>query len=172
VTSTPAASQAPASPPAGGVLSTGACQASAITISLDTAAAGAAAGSSYVPLEFTNSSASACTLPGYPVVAFASGLTGPQIGGQAALEQQSAARPLVLRPGERAHAWLAIADAANFPAGTCKPATAQGLRIGLRSGQAARFISKAFAVCTASVRGATLAVYPVRAGRAARGSAP
>jgi hypothetical protein len=173
--SQPAASPSPpaSSQPAEGQPAASDCPASAIKVSLDTGAAGVAAGSSYVPLEIRNASARSCTLPGYPQVSFASGLTGPAIGGPAALEQQSTARPLVLTPGQLAHAWLQIGDAANYPAGSCKPVTAQGLRIVFGSATPGSFISRDITVCGAAVHGTTLlAVYPVTAGHAKRGSAP
>jgi hypothetical protein len=169
----PAASPPASSEPADGQPAASSCQASTIKISLDTGAAGAAAGSSYLPLEFRNSSARACTLPGYPLVSFASGLTGPVIGSPAVLEQQSSAQPLVLAPGRQAHAWLQIGDAANYPASSCKPETARGLRVVFGNGSASFFISRQFPVCAAAVHGTSLlAVYPVKAGQAGRGTAP
>jgi hypothetical protein len=149
------------------------CRDSALHVSLDTSAAGVATGSSYVPLEFRNTSASACTLPGSLAVSFASGLTGPAIGSPAVMQQRTSARPLVLDPGRVAHAWLQIQDVASYPEASCKPATARGLRIGLGSGSAATFVARDIATCASAPGGnAVLAVYPVQAGQARRGTAP
>jgi|HubBroStandDraft_2_1064218.scaffolds.fasta_scaffold57603_2 hypothetical protein len=150
-----------------------ACASSELKVTLDSAAAGSAAGSSYVPLEFTNASASACTLSGYPAVSFASGAAGPQIGTSAATEQSTRAAALTLTPGAVAHAWLQIADVASYPAGTCKPVQASGLRVGFAGTQPAAFLAHAFQACQNATPGSSvLAVFPVQAGRATRGTAP
>src|SRR5262245_31816986 len=75
--SSPAASSSsqPGSPAA--AVGTSSCAPAAVQISLDSTDAGVAAGSSFVPLELTNVSASSCMLPSYPGVTFASGAGGP-----------------------------------------------------------------------------------------------
>jgi hypothetical protein len=157
----------------GATAASSACRSSAIQVSLDTSAAGVATGSSYVPLEFRNTSSRSCTLPRYPQVSFASGLTGPAIGSPAVTEPQTPARSLVLAPGHVAHAWLQIQNVAGYTAGTCKPETARGLRIDLAANESASFISRDIAVCAAAPRGSDiLAVFPVQAGQAKRGTAP
>jgi hypothetical protein len=149
------------------------CPESALQVSLDDNAAGVAAGSSYVPLDFRNISASACTLPGSLAVSFASGLTGPAIGAPAVRQQQSSARPLSLGPGLVAHAWLQIQDVASYPQASCKPATARGLRIGFGTGSADTFVARTIATCASAPSGSQiLAVYPVQAGQARPGTAP
>jgi hypothetical protein len=149
------------------------CLTSALKISLDTRAAGAAAGSSYVPLEFQNVSASPCTLPDFPLVSFAAGSAGPDIGQPAVQEHATRARAVRLAHGEFAHAWLQIVDAANYPASSCKPITAQGLRIGLAAAAPTSFVARATPACSQAPQGSSiLAVFPVQAGRAARGTAP
>jgi hypothetical protein len=150
-----------------------ACASSELKVTLDSAAAGSAAGSSYVPLEFTNASASACTLSGYPAVSFASGAGGPQIGTAAATERSTRAAVFTLAPGAVAHAWLQIADVASYPASTCKPVQASGLRVGFAGAQSAAFLPHAFQACGNATPGSSvLAVFPVQAGRASRGTAP
>ena len=93
-------------------------------MSLDTSVEAVAAGSSYLPLDFTNTAHSACRLTGYPDVAFISGVPGHRIGGPATRDQGVAAHPVTLAPGATAHAWLAVSAAANYPAGQCHPVTA------------------------------------------------
>ena len=82
------------------------CTAAGLRVRLDTGAAGVAAGSYFVPLEFTNISGQACELAGYPAVALTMGLSGAQVGARAATDHAVPAAPVVLAPGGIAHAWL------------------------------------------------------------------
>ena len=176
---------APAGPGAGGVspaaspspqlaasAAAGSCSLSAVKFSLDSAAAGVAAGSSFVPLEFTNVSASPCMLPSYPGVTFASGAGGPAIGPPAVQQDKTAAQTVVLAPGQLAHSWLQIVAAANYPAPRCHPVTAEGLLVNLSSGPAS-FVADPVPACAQPPPGsAILSVFPVRAGQAQRGTMP
>lgn len=116
----PGASPAPAGP--------GPCATSALSVR--TGAAGAAAGSIFVAIQFTNTSDSACTLFGYPGVSFvASRAGGHQIGAAAARNPQHQPQLVTLQAGETGSATLQIAAAANFPASRCHQVTARGLRV-------------------------------------------
>lgn len=154
------------------------CPVSALKISLDIAAAGVAAGSSYVPLELRNVSASACRLPGYALVSFAASSAGPDIGKPARHEDSGRARPLTLRPGKLAHAWLQIVAAANYPPSRCRPVTTAGLRVGFAAAAMVAaantsFVARAIPACARAQLGDNiLLVYPVQAGGARRGTAP
>jgi hypothetical protein len=171
-----AGGSSPASPgahgsPSGDALS--ACATSELKVMLDTSAAGVAAGSSYVPLEFINASGTDCTLSGYPAVTFASGAGGPQIGTAAATEVKTSPVMFTLAPGGTAHAWLQIADVASYPASQCRPVQAGGLRVGFTGTQDAAFLPHSFQACARAIPGSTvLAVFPVQAGQATRGTAP
>jgi hypothetical protein len=102
-----------------------------LRIVVDDSQAQAAAGNSYYPLNFTNTSGSACEMYGYPGVWFATSPTaaGQQIGA-AALRNTSYVKTAVrLAPGQTAHAWLKVAVAANYPTATCQPVTAHWLRV-------------------------------------------
>lgn len=150
-----------------------ACKTTELQVTLDLAAAGVAAGSSYVPLEFTNASASACTLAGYPAVVFSSGVAGPQIGSAGSAQVSTHTSTLVLAPGGVAHAWLQILDVANYPSGQCKPVQASGLRVSFGGTQTAAYLAHPFQACQNVLRGSdVLAVFPVQPGRARRGTAP
>lgn len=151
----------------------GSCSLSAVKLSLDSAAAGVAAGSSFVPLEFTNVSASPCVLPSYPGVTFASGAGGSAIGPPAVQQDKTAAQTVVLAPGQLAHSWLQIVAAANYPAARCHPVTAQGLLVSLTTSRPASFVADAVPACAQPPPGgAILSVFPVRAGQAQRGTMP
>ncbi len=150
-----------------------ACTAAALRTTLDATAAGAAAGSTYVPLEFTNTSSRPCTVPRYPTVAFASTAAGPQIGTVAKAEDASHPGSLVLAPAGVAHAWLQIVSAANYPAARCKPEQAGGLRVAFGGSDTKAFVAHPFQACANAMHGRdVLAVFGVQAGMAKRGTAP
>jgi len=77
---------------------------------LTVGASDGAAGTIYYPLDFTNASTSACTLYGYPGVAFVSSPGGSQVGAPAGRGSNSAPALLTLEPGATAHATLAVSD--------------------------------------------------------------
>jgi hypothetical protein len=187
----PGAASAPAS--AGGALSNGgtgsvgaggdgsasgstrpgaACAPATLRIRLDTAAAGVASGTEFVPLEFTNTSSQACELTGYPAVALTSGVTGQQIGTEAAVDRSVKATAVLLQPGGVAHAWLQIADVANLPAKTCRPITAAGFRVVVPGSESASYLAHRVPACKEPAQGAgILVVHPVQPGAARRGTA-
>jgi hypothetical protein len=157
---------------AGSPSGSAACAPAALRIRLDTAAAGVAAGTDYVPLEFTNTSSSACELTGYPAVALTSGVTGQQIGTEAAVDRSVKATPVLLQPGGVAHAWLGIADVANLPAKTCRPITAAGFRVVVPGSESASYLAHPVPACKEPARdGGILVVRPVQPGAARRGTA-
>lgn len=151
---------------------TAACATAGLKVVLDTAAAGAAAGTYYVPLDFTNTTSRPCQLSGFPDVALTAGAAGAQIGPQAAADRSVSAATVQLAPGGTAHAWLQIADAASFPAGTCHPVMAAGMRVQAPGSRAASYLPHRLPACLAArPSGQILTVHPVQPGRARRGTA-
>jgi len=149
-----------------------ACQAQALTVTVDAAQSGAAAGSTYVPVDFTSTAVAPCTLAGYPAVSFATGpLQAGQVGAAAARLRGFPGVRVTLGPGRPAHAWLQVAAAQNYPAAACEPVTAHWLRVTPPGGTAAAYVGRAFDACR-SASAQILAVMPVRPGRAARGAIP
>jgi Domain of unknown function (DUF4232) len=71
-----------------------------------------AAGTIYYPLDFTNMSSAACTMYGYPGVAFVTSQGGSVIGAPAGRRTIAGIGPalITLQPGATAHATLAISD--------------------------------------------------------------
>jgi Domain of unknown function (DUF4232) len=135
------ATQSPGSVPAGPP----GCATSALTASLG--AGNGAAGSTYYPIDFTNSSGSACTLYGFPGVSFVTAAS-KQVGA-AATEDSTYPRQLVtLAPGASAHASLRVVDAGNYPSSTCKPVTVQRLRVFPPNQTTALYISLAATACS------------------------
>jgi hypothetical protein len=104
------------------------CATAGIVVWLDNQAGGAAAGSTYFKLEFTNLSGRACTLRGYPGVS-AIDLRGRQLGRAAGRNPTRPSSRVTLMPGASAAAVLQIADVHNYPAATCHRTTAAGLRV-------------------------------------------
>jgi hypothetical protein len=166
----PPASPSPVKP--GGQL-VAACRAASLLITMDDSQAGGAAGSRFYPLNFTNTSATACQMYGYPGVSFTAAPTasGQQIG--AAAERNRAFPKLAVRlaPGGTAHAWLEVTVAANYPASACQPVTARWLRVYPPGGAVAGYVSHAFGACS-SPGTSLLTVLPVRAGQAQAASTP
>jgi hypothetical protein len=80
---------------------------------------GAAAGTAYYHLDFTNSSSRSCFLEGYPGVSFVTGQGGSQIGAAADRNPIFARHVITLAPGAVAHALLGIATAANYSPSLC-----------------------------------------------------
>jgi len=130
VTAPPSAttSPAPSSPAPSSPAPTGptSCVTSALAASIGPGSG--AAGSTYYPIEFTNTSGATCTLYGYPGVSFITA-SGRQLGA-AATEDPTYPRELVtLTPGAVAHAELRVTDAMNYPSPACQVVTAHRLRV-------------------------------------------
>jgi hypothetical protein len=104
------------------------CPTSALRVSVS-ASQGAAAGSSYYPIVFTNISGTACTLFGYPGVSFVTGAGGSQIGIPATENPAHPRQLITLAPGQAGHAELQVANAENYPPANCGMVTAHWLRV-------------------------------------------
>ncbi len=146
------------------------CLASALTLTLNDSQGGGAAGSTYLPLDFTNSSGSSCELYGFPGVSFVTS-AGAQIGAPASRATEYSKVKVTLAPGESAHVWLQVADAQNYPDSTCQPTTASALRVYPPDNTAARYVHRSFAACR-SISAPILTVTPLRAGRGTQGAVP
>jgi hypothetical protein len=118
VAATPGASGAPSGVPR--------CRTSGLVIWIS-AGQGAAGSVSYT-LEFTNQSGSTCTLRGYPGVA-ALNLRGRQLGSAASRDTATKVRTIRLRNDASATSTVRIVDALNFPASSCRPTDAAGVRV-------------------------------------------
>jgi hypothetical protein len=139
VTSQPgsAASTSAATTPAASTGSTGAasapstpagpagCLASGLQAQLG--ASQGTAGTIYQVIVLTNSSASDCTLYGYPGVSFVTGQGGSQVGAPATRNAAVKAAQLTLAPGSKANVLLAVHDAGAFP--DCRLTSVDWLRI-------------------------------------------
>jgi len=107
-----------------------------------------AAGSTYIPIVFTNNSNVTCTLFGYPGVAFAGGSPVSQIG-LAATENPATPRRLVtIAPGAVASALLRIVAAQNYPAARCHQVTARYLQVYPPNQTTPIYVSYSSAACS------------------------
>ena len=92
--------------------------------------------------------------------------------GAAALRSTAFARLAVrLGPGGSAHAWLKVTVAANYPAATCDPVTADWLKVYPPAETAAGYVGQTFSAC-GSASAPLLTILPVRAGKGAVGVTP
>ena len=150
-----------------------ACRSASLQVTVNASQAGGAAGSTYYPVDFTNTSSAPCGLYGYPGVSFvtADSGAGRQIGA-AAQENPGLAKVAVrLAAGGVAHAWLQVAEAGNYPAATCQPVTAHWLRVFAPGETEALYVNHAFNACS-SASAPLLTVMPVRSGQGVQGTTP
>jgi len=113
--------------PSSSAAGTPACATSALQVKLGSS--DGYAGGVYVVIDFTNTSASSCTLFGYPGVSLVTGPPYKQIGLAAKRSTSTPKKLVTLTAGATAHAQLQIVDALNFPSATCGPAKATALKI-------------------------------------------
>jgi Protein of unknown function (DUF4232) len=118
---------APATPPS--TPSAPACSPADLSAAVNANPGGAAAGSTYYPLNFTNTSKSPCYLYGYPGVSFVSGPSGSQIGEPASRNPAVGPGTVILPPGGTAHVTIQVVDAMNYSKSDCKPVTAHWLKV-------------------------------------------
>jgi hypothetical protein len=128
-------------------------------LSLRLGAQGGAAGSVYAPIVFTNTSATACTLSGYPGVSYAVSKDGKQVGAAATRNPLHAASTVTLQAGDSAAALLQMANHANYPAASCAAAQVGGLRVYPPGSKTAAFIafSSSQMACSSDVNQLTVA---------------
>jgi hypothetical protein len=174
VTATASSGAAGSASPAGArTAALATCRTGELRMNVDTSKADGAAGSTYYPIEFANISATACAMTGYPGVSLVTSASrsGQQIGAAAARNPAYRAVRVRLAPGGYAHAWLQVAQAANFPESACHPATARALRVYPPDQTMPGYVPQSFPACSAQAA-QLLTVMPVRGGEGVQGSAP
>jgi uncharacterized protein DUF4232 len=151
------------------------CATSGLKVVVNTAQAGAAAGSTYYPIKFTNTSGSTCTLFGYPGVSFSSGPGGDRIGRAASRNPAGKPVTVTLASGASAHATVQIAEAANYSKSSCKPVAAHWLKVYPPNQVKPVFVSFTTQACSAMLprsTGGQLSIYAMRPGPGKSGQAP
>jgi hypothetical protein len=109
------------------------------------------AGTIYYVVVFTNTSASACSLYGYPGVSFVTGQGGSTVGKPAVRDTTLLPTTTVnLGPGGQAYALVGVVDTGALPQAACKPGKAEWLRIYAPGDLGALFVkfSSSVSVCT------------------------
>ncbi|HEX3539742.1 MAG TPA: DUF4232 domain-containing protein [Acidimicrobiales bacterium] len=169
---TTSTTEAPGTPPTSGVppapvapATTGPAVAAAPTacatgaLAVVASDAGAAAGTAYLDLVFTNTLAPACTLQGYPGVSFLDA-RGHSIGAPAS-RTGAAAALVTLTKGGAAQAVLAYHDAYVATAPGCQPEVAAAIRVSPPNRTAALTVPTHLMVCANPSAAATAAISPV-----------
>jgi hypothetical protein len=107
-------------------------------------------GRTYYTLEFTNVSARACSLDGYPVVsAYAEGRAGgSQLGSTATWDTSVRPQPVTLAPGQTAHSVLGVTSTRTFQSTACAQVTASELRVTLPDQVRPSFVPIDVAACS------------------------
>jgi hypothetical protein len=121
----PSASGAPASSPAAAVPL---CRTAGLKVAKGTV--GAAVGSVYLQIDFTNTSGAACTLSGYPGVALTASMTSAsQVGLAATRSTGQRYRLVTLAPKASASATLHLVQVVNYPTASCGPVSGSFLQV-------------------------------------------
>ncbi len=107
-------------------------------------------GGTYYTLEFTNVSARACRLYGYPDVSAYAGdqARGTQIGSAAARDTSIRPQPVMLAPGQTAHSVLRVTSSGTFQPTACVQVTAPELRVTLPDQVRPAFVPIRLPVCS------------------------
>jgi Protein of unknown function (DUF4232) len=122
-----------------------------------------AAGTLFLPLEFTNLSRHACAMHGFPGVS-AIDRNGHQLGRPAVWDHVAQARTVVLAPGATAHSILGYSDVAVTTSPGCRPVVnAFELRVYPPGQRRATYAAFDLQACTHSGT-SYLGVQPIRAG--------
>ena len=148
-----------------------ACATANLSVSLVSNMGGGAAGSTYVPIEFTNTSGAACALYGYPGVSFVTGQNGSQVGAPAKRSASFAKVTVSVAAHATAHAWLQVAEAGNYPASSCHPVSTHFLKVYPPGNTAPAYVSFSSQTCS-SAKVVTMTIDPVRTGAAVQGQLP
>ena len=149
------------------------CPSSALRVTVNKTRGGAAAGTSYVALDFTNTSGHSCHMFGFPGVSFVTGNPGSQIGAAASRQTTFGPENVTLASGAVAHAWLGVVDAGNFSPSACGPVTAHWLKVYPPDQFTALYTRFTAQVCSKKVStGTPLIILPIRPGPGAPGRVP
>ena len=123
-----------------------------------------ASGTTYYPLEFTNTGGHTCSLSGYPVVSAIS-RAGVRLGSPAGRGLLTVAPRVVLAPGATAHTTLAYHGRLVSTGGGCGPVEgAFELRVYLAGQQRATYAAFGFLACSHAGHVYLTITEPIRAG--------
>lgn len=160
--SSPAASSSPAPPPTSPA---GPAECTTASLRVTIGHGGAAAGTAYANIDFTNTSSTTCFLVGYPGVSLVSAGSnaGSQIGADAKRDPTVPSRVITLPPGRTAHALFAVIDALNYPPTLCQPVKAHWLKVFPPDQTSAAYLRFSTQTC-ASTSQPTMRIQRIRSG--------
>jgi hypothetical protein len=121
-----------------------------------------AAGNQYTPIVFTNRGGAACTMTGFPGVAFLNA-AGQQVG-PAAVREAQPVQTVQLPVGGSAHAIMDFHDAGLYSASACQAAAAAYLQVYPPNQTTAVRLASSKQVCTQAMSSPQLTVRPVSPG--------
>jgi hypothetical protein len=106
-----------------------------------------AAGTIYQVIVLTNTSATACTLYGYPGVSFVTGVGGSIVGAPATRNPIVAKALVTLQPGGQAYTLVGVVQVGALPQSACQPTHAGWLQIYAPGDTGALFVQYSSQVC-------------------------
>jgi hypothetical protein len=121
------------------------------------------AGTIYQVVVLTNTSATTCTLYGYPGVSFVTGVGGSQVGAPATRDPVVPAVHVTLAPGGKADTLLAVVDAGAISPSKCQLTNVHWLRIFPPGDYGAVYVQYNTQACSAKSE-SIMTVTAVRAG--------
>jgi hypothetical protein len=121
---------------------------------------GAAAGSTYRPLIFTNTGSRTCELRGFPGVSYVAGDDGHQVGPAAAMSGERGGQ-VPIPPGGTARAQLQLVNVQNYDPADCAPVPVRGLRVYPPGDTASLFVPMDGTGCSATPPGNQLSVQTI-----------
>lgn len=147
------ASVAPASPPVGSQQPhTAAPSCRTADLKVVKGSVGAAAGSVYLQIDFTNTSGTPCTLYGYPGVALTTAMSATsQVGAAATRSTAQPTKLVTLAPNASASATLRLVQVANYPTASCGPVSGSFLQVYPPGQQTAVYLQYQGRTCTKPV---------------------
>ncbi len=136
------------------------CRLGDLKVGVRTPKGAGTAGSLYVLIDFTNTSAKSCWLYGYSGVSFVGHHNGTQLGHPAVRDGSTVPHRVRLDPQQKTSELLRIVNASNYPAAQCAPTTADGFRIYPPASTAAAFVPYKTQACQSNSK-SQLTVFPV-----------
>jgi len=137
------------------------CRASTLRVSLGSG--DAAAGTSYVQLEFTNTGSRSCVIQGFPGVSYVTGDNGTQVGAPAERDGTKGVA-VTLAPRGVASATLAMVQVLNYDESVCRPTPVRGLRVYPPGDTASVFVATNGTGCTGNPPGPQLRISTIKSG--------
>jgi hypothetical protein len=159
-TATPAAAGTRAIKPAEQADGAGLSRCTTGELSASLGEGGAAAGSVFRPLIFTNTGSHTCELRGFPGVSYVAGDDGHQVGPAAAMSGERGGQ-VPIAPSGTARAQLQLVNVQNYDPAACQPVPVRGLRVYPPGDTASLFVPMDGEGCSTTPPGNQLSVQTI-----------